>query len=91
MRFFAECGVEVMPSDVYADDSGGKISYWHKYTDRQVRTLRDVCRMLAREYSIAHVLCHSDITPRKIDPGPALEGALREIGYLNIQSLISNL
>lgn len=90
-RFFAGCGVEVMPSDVYADDSGGKISYWHKYTGRQACALRDVCRVLAREYSVAHVLCHSDITPRKIDPGPALEGALREAGCLNIQSLISNL
>lgn len=71
-RFLAECGVEVMPSDVYADKTGGKITYWHKYTNRQVRVLCDVCRLLVREYSISHILRHSDITPRKIDPGPAL-------------------
>lgn len=71
-RFVAECGAEVAASDVYADDSGGNISYWHKYTDRQIRVLRDVCRVLVSEYPIRHILRHSDITPRKIDPGPAL-------------------
>ncbi|WP_303180105.1 N-acetylmuramoyl-L-alanine amidase [uncultured Butyricimonas sp.] len=71
-RFVAECGAEVMPSDVYADDSGEKISYWHKYTDKQVHVLNEVCRSLVLEYPIYHILRHSDITPRKIDPGPAL-------------------
>lgn len=71
-RFIAECGAEVMPSDVYADYSDEKLTYWHKYTDVQLDTLRKVCRLLILEYPITHVLRHSDITTRKIDPGPAL-------------------
>ncbi len=71
-RFVAECGVEVDPREVYADEARGKISYWHKYTDGQIRVLRDVCRLLVSEYPIYNILRHSDITPRKVDPGPAL-------------------
>ena len=71
-RFVAACGVEVLPPDVYADESGGKLTYWHKYTDKQIRVLHEVCRLLLAEYPIYHILRHSDITPRKIDPGPAL-------------------
>lgn len=71
-HFIAECGVEVMPSEVYADYTNGKLTYWHKYTDAQVETLRDVCRLLATTYPIRHILHHSDITSRKLDPGPAL-------------------
>ena len=71
-RFFAECGAEVMPSEVYADYANDKLTYWHKYTDAQVETLRLVCRLLISAYPIYHILHHSDITSRKLDPGPAL-------------------
>lgn len=71
-RFLAECGAEVMPSEVYAHYAGNKLTYWHKYTDAQVKTLHEVCHLLATTYPICNILHHSDITPRKVDPGPAL-------------------
>lgn len=76
--FVAECGRKVKPEDVHADCSGEELTYWHRYTSVQVRTLVEVCKLLESNYPIRDVVGHSDITNRKIDPGPALEFALRE-------------
>lgn len=73
-RFVAECGVEVAPADVYVDDTGELATFWHRYTERQKRLLREICRLLKQHYPIRYVVGHSDITDRKQDPGPELHG-----------------
>ena len=76
--FIAECGRVVSPEEVYTDCSGDRPTYWHRYTARQVRVLREICTLLEETYPIRDVVGHSVITPRKIDPGPALEFAFSE-------------
>lgn len=73
-HFVAECGVEVAPVDVYVDDTGELATFWHRYTERQKRLLREICRLLKQHYPIRYVVGHSDITDRKQDPGPELHG-----------------
>ena len=79
-KFIAECGKEVQPSDVFVDEENGQPTYWHRYTDEQLKTVVLVCLLLMDRYPIRYLLRHSDITPRKIDPGPAFP---REILELN--------
>ena len=46
--------------------------YWHKYTPSQIESVEAICRLLAAEYPIRHILGHEEIAPdRKSDPGPA--------------------
>lgn len=48
------------------------ISYWHRYTDRQIEKVYDVCLCLIGDYNIKSILGHEEISPaRKSDPGPA--------------------
>ena len=61
-----------------AECAGDRPTYWHRYTARQVRVLREICTLLEETYPIRDVVGHSVITPRKIDPGPALEYAFSE-------------
>ena len=70
--FIAECGRVVTPDEVYTDCSGDSPTYWHRYTARQIRVLREICTLLEETYPIRDVVGHAVITPRKIDPGPAL-------------------
>lgn len=76
--FIAECGRVVTPDEVYTDCSGDSPTYWHRYTARQIRVLWEICTLLEETYPIRDVVGHSVITPRKIDPGPALEFAFSE-------------
>ena len=78
-RFIAECGKEVQPSDVFVDEANGQPTYWHRYTDEQLKTVVLVCLLLMDRYPIRYLLRHSDITPRKIDPGPAFPPELLEL------------
>ena len=68
-RFVAECGKEVPVGEVYTEDSGGEPTYWHDYTDVQMRVLNEVCGLLV------DIVGHSEVTSRKVDPGPALRVA----------------
>ena len=77
--FVAECGRVVQPDEVYTDCSGDHPTYWHRYTERQIRVLQEICSLLEETYPIRDVVGHSVITPRKIDPGPALEFAFSEL------------
>ena len=76
--FIAECGRVVSPEQSVYTSSGDRPTYWHRYTARQVRVLREICTLLEETYPIRDVVGHSVITPRKIDPGPALEFAFSE-------------
>ena len=77
--FVAECGRIVAPEEVYTHDSNGKLTYWHRYTRVQVQALMKVCEALEEYYPIKDVVGHSAITTRKIDPGPALEEAFKNL------------
>lgn len=81
--FVAECGRVVSPEEVYTDCSGDHPTYWHRYTERQIRVLQEICSLLEETYPIRDVVGHSVITPRKIDPGPALEFAFSELQVKN--------
>ena len=81
--FVAEYGRVVLPDEVYTDCSGDHPTYWHRYTERQIRVLQEICSLLEETYPIRDVVGHSVITPRKIDPGPALEFAFSELQVKN--------
>ena len=74
-KFVAECGKEVPVKEVYTEDSGEEPTYWHDYTDRQMRVLNEVCSVLVDAYPIGDIVGHSEVTSRKVDPGPALRVA----------------
>ena len=71
-KFMAECGREVSVREVYMDDTEGVPTYWHNYTDVQMSVLKEVCDLLVATYPIGDIVGHSDVTSRKVDPGPAL-------------------
>ena len=77
--FVAECGRIVPAEDVFAYESEGKLTYWHRYTRMQVQTLAKICSVLEEYYPIKDVVGHSAVTNRKIDPGPALEEAFKNL------------
>ena len=74
--FVAECGKSVPDREVFVDDSGETPTYWHRYTPLQLHVTARVCLLLLERYPISHLLRHSDITPRKQDPGPAFPAEL---------------
>ena len=74
-KFVAECGKEVPVGEVYTEDSGEVPTYWHDYTDVQMRVLNEECGLLVDTYPIGDIVGHSDVTSRKVDPGPALRVA----------------
>lgn len=57
--------------------------HWEKYTDDQMVTLAELCRLLVEVYpSITEIVGHDDVAPgRKRDPGPAfdMEGLRRAV------------
>lgn len=49
-----------------------RAKYWHTYTQEQINTVTELCRMLIQEYGIKYILGHEEVAPkRKQDPGPA--------------------
>ena len=47
-------------------------SYWHRYTEKQIAVVQEVCVELMDAYGISSILGHEEIAPqRKTDPGPA--------------------
>ncbi len=48
------------------------LRYWQTYTEKQIETIRDVCRVLIDTYDIKYIFGHEEVSPRrKTDPGPA--------------------
>ena len=46
--------------------------YWQAYTEEQIETVQEICRLLVDNYEISYILGHEEISPkRKTDPGPA--------------------
>ena len=49
-----------------------EMSYWHRYTEKQIEQVANICRLLADTYNLTLILGHEEISPgRKVDPGPA--------------------
>jgi len=45
--------------------------YWEKFTPEQIETVKEICDLISRNYTIKEVLGHDEIAPdRKQDPGP---------------------
>ncbi|MBN1251798.1 MAG: N-acetylmuramoyl-L-alanine amidase [Bacteroidales bacterium] len=62
------------PSDVIeaTHRNETKPKFWHTYTEEQIQTVSDICRLLIDVYDIKFILGHEEIAPlRKTDPGPA--------------------
>lgn len=70
-RFFSWFNREYMPDDVYTNVVNGRAKYWHRYTEEQLNACFAVCMALYRNFPIRYLVRHSDITNRKLDPGPA--------------------
>ncbi|MCP9762415.1 N-acetylmuramoyl-L-alanine amidase [Lacihabitans soyangensis] len=46
-------------------------TYWYEYTEAQIESCFEVCKLLLQKYNIQDILGHDDIAPyRKNDPGP---------------------
>lgn len=46
--------------------------FWHRYTEKQVSVVIELCQVLAKTYPIKEILGHEEINPKgKQDPGPA--------------------
>ena len=46
--------------------------YWHRFTEWQIESCKQICELLIEKYNIKAILGHEEISPnRKIDPGPA--------------------
>lgn len=70
-RYYSCFDREYTPDEVYTTVVNGKARYWHLFTEEQFTILEEVCRVLKERYGIKYLLRHSDITGRKVDPGPA--------------------
>lgn len=70
-KYFSWFNKEYPESEVYTHREGGAITYWHNYPLEQLVALDRVVRLLLVSYDIKYILRHSDITTRKLDPGPA--------------------
>lgn len=70
-RYYSSFGREYSPDQVYTIEDGGRARYWHSFTEGQFTVVEEICRLLKACYGIKYLVRHSDITSRKIDPGPA--------------------
>lgn len=67
-------GATYEPSEVIEATHRNQVEpkYWHTYTEEQINTVKDICRLLIDNYNIKQILGHEEISPnRKTDPGPA--------------------
>lgn len=63
----------VSPDDIHSTtNQKGITTHWQRYTPEQLTTVQQICETLLNQYpQIQDILGHSDITTRKLDPGPA--------------------
>jgi len=67
-------GAAYNPSDVIeaVHRNQTKPQFWHIYTEEQIQSIFDLCRLLTDAYGMKNILGHEEIAPkRKTDPGPA--------------------
>ncbi len=62
------------PSDVIeaTHRNQSRPKFWHTYTEEQIHSVTEICRLMIDVYNMKHILGHEEIAPlRKSDPGPA--------------------
>lgn len=69
--FFSWFNKEYPPGEVFTTLENGHAAYYHRYTRIQAERVAEICMLLKKRYLMRWLLRHSDITPRKADPGPA--------------------
>jgi N-acetylmuramoyl-L-alanine amidase len=72
--FRAWYGASFNPTDVIEaiHRNQTEMKFWHVYTEEQIETVTELCRLFIDEYSVKSILGHEEIAPgRKTDPGPA--------------------
>lgn len=70
-HFFSWFNKEYMSGEVFTTVESGHAAYYHRFTSMQVECVIELCLLLKERYLIHWLVRHSDITPRKCDPGPA--------------------
>lgn len=70
-RFFSWFNREYMPDEIFTTVENGHAAYYHRYTREQIERTAELCALLKSRYLIRQLVRHSDITPRKTDPGAA--------------------
>lgn len=73
-RYFAWFGNRIPNSQVvmFKNPQTGFDAYWHKYTNMQLNTAKEVIKQLLVNYKFRRILGHNEISlSGKIDPGPA--------------------
>ena len=69
---FSGFGVKSIPANrVTTIKSGDAETYWEAFTDEQIKASEGIVSAFRALQPDIGVLRHSDITPGKIDPGPA--------------------
>ena len=69
-------------ASAYPDNPETQEQFWQLYTEQQIDTAGEICRLLIDAYSIHTIVGHEEISPdRKTDPGPAfpLDGFRKEL------------
>ncbi len=52
--------------------NGGPVCDWEQYTVEQIKTSKELSKVLVKRYNLDNILGHDEIAPnRKVDPGPA--------------------
>ncbi len=74
-----------------------KMTYWQKYTDAQLKAVKELCQAICKAYNIIEILGHEEILPgQKCDPGPAFpldtmrNELLAKSGKVNLNELFAN-
>jgi N-acetylmuramoyl-L-alanine amidase len=66
--------IKVLPENVIKKKHSNalvKKEYWQKFTPEQIATVKEICDLISRNYTIKEILGHDEIAPeRKQDPGP---------------------
>ena len=60
-------GKEISSSSV---ECIGKNNCWVKFSDIQINTTYEICKLLIRKYHIKNIITHTEIKPNHICPGP---------------------
>jgi N-acetylmuramoyl-L-alanine amidase len=73
-RYYAWFGKRIPENQVVKliNPQTGFEAYWQTYTDIQLNTLKEICKILLNNYPFRRIVGHSEISlSGKIDPGPA--------------------
>ena len=73
-RYYAWFGKRIPDDQIVrlVNPQTGFHAYWQAYTEKQLNTLNEVCKLLLFHYKVKRIVGHNEISlSGKIDPGPA--------------------